>query len=139
MQKVTVSYKNSNDEQIEEDFYFNINAKELIQLEAEENISSMLKEIIDNKDMMRVFKVFTDICVLAYGVRTSDGRFYKDPIETKIFASGNAVDEVVFLLLKDEKLASDFVNNVIPHDVVERLEAEANTVKPQDHKKKAGK
>lgn len=139
MQKITVNYKNTNDELVEEDFYFNINAKELIQLEAEEGISSKIKEIIGSKDMMRVFKVFTDICVLAYGIRTSDGRFYKDPIETKIFASGNAIDEVVFVLLKDEKLASDFVNNVIPSDIVSRLEAEAGTVEPQDHKKKAVK
>lgn len=137
MQKMTATFTDQfTGEKATQDFYFHLTTMELVDLEAEKSIKEKLEYIVETQDMMQIFKSFKDILVMSYGVRTTDGRFYKDEVETKIFAASNAIDEIVFQLLSDENLASEFINNVIPKDLDKRTKQLA---KPQDHKAKAVK
>ena len=63
------------------------------------------------------------LVIKAYGVRPegSSTRFIKTPEITEEFAQSLAFDAIFMEMLSDENAASDFVNGIIPADVIEKM------------------
>lgn len=129
MLKKTITYKDFNDEEITEDFYFNLNKSELMQLELDEagGLTAMIEKIVNTKDAPSILKVFKKIIAKAYGEKSADGkRFIKSEELSTAFEQTNAYDELFMELLSNPDEASGFINGLMPADL---REAAAKTTK----------
>lgn len=129
MLKKTITYKDFNDEEITEDFYFNLNKSELMQLELDEagGLTAMIEKIVNTKDAPSILKVFKKIIAKAYGEKSADGkRFIKSEELSTAFEQTNAYDELFMELLSNPEEASAFINGLMPADL---REAAAKTTK----------
>ena len=128
MYKITETYKDYMGVERTEDFYFNLDEVELFKLQLEEvgGFREMLELIIQKKDIPKMIKAFEKIIDASYGVRSGDGRnFYKADIKPEIlvdFKSTKAYSQIFTRFATDAEFASEFVRNVIPEDISQRVE-----------------
>lgn len=107
-----------------EEFYFNFNKAELIKLELSVGggMLTMLKTLIEKKNIPEMIKVFDMIIDKSYGVRTPDGRgFVKNEEVLNDFKSTEAYSNIFMRFATDAKFASDFVNNIIPKELTDEI------------------
>ena len=76
MLKRQITYTDFNDEEVTETFYFNISKPELIELEVEYagGFTSMINRIIESTDPGRLVAEFKRLILMAYGVKSDDGK-----------------------------------------------------------------
>lgn len=139
MYKITEKYTDYDGNEREEDFYFNLTEAELTDMEltTEGGLSAMLNRIIAAKDTAKLISVFKDLILKSYGQKSPDGRrFIKNDELTKEFTEVPAFSQIYIRLATDDKAATQFVNNVIPKDLQNRLQGAKNgAVVPADFKK----
>lgn len=125
MIKQTVTYRDYFEVEHTEDFYFNLNIDEVMELQTSlggGDLESLLKMMVDKKDIAGLIGSFKKIMELAYGVRSEDGkRFVKTPEAWQEFASSNAFNTLFWELLTDAKKAGDFVLGMLPGDFDEKV------------------
>lgn len=133
----TIKYPNMFDgHMIEEDFYFNLSKREIVNLQYSrpEGFDAYLKKIMAEKDAKAIFEFFTELIRLSVGQRSEDGRrFVKSPQFTEDFMLSNAGDEFLFELLDNNDTANEFVRGIMPASLIEEIDkAEAEEAsKPQ--------
>ena len=136
MIKKEITYKNFNDEEEKEEFYFNLTRNELLQLELSEKggLANAYRRIIRESDGKKIVEIFKWIVEQSYGVRSSDGKkFYKTPTALEEFKASGAYDQLLFDLMSDsDGFASTFANGLLPADLVAQVEAEAESKRNQD-------
>ena len=119
MLKKTITYTDYNDHQRTEDFYFNLSKAELVELElsASGGLTVMMDRIIAAEDNPTLFKIFKDLVLKAYGVKSDDGRkFIKNQAVRDDFAQTEAYSVLVMELVSDAEKAAEFFNAIIPQD-----------------------
>ena len=119
MFKKTIKYVDYNGEERKEDFYFNLNKSELLemQLSQEGGLRDYLIRIVDAKDTPELIKMFKHIILLAYGEKSDDGKvFMKSDEIRKRFECTEAYSELFMELATDSDAAAEFVNNLLPAD-----------------------
>jgi len=124
-----ITYKNYNDEDITETFYFNLNESELLEMEYSEagGYREQLQKIIDTKDSKEIMATFKRIILMAYGEKTADGKFLdkgENQDLAKRFTHTEAYNKLVLELMSDEKALSNFFTAIIPTSIREKAEAE---------------
>jgi hypothetical protein len=83
-----------------------------------------LQNIVDAKNGRAIMDNFEKLILSAYGEKDADGiHFRKSEEISAAFASTPAYDILFMELLNDDKAAADFVNGLLPADIV----AEAKT------------
>lgn len=122
MLKKTIKYTDYNGEEVVEDFYFNLNKAELIDLEMSadggEGLAEMLKRIVAEKNTGKIMRTFRSIICLSVGVRSEDGkRFIKTEEIVDEFMQTGAYSELLVELLQNPQAAVDFVNGIVPKDL----------------------
>lgn len=120
MLKKTITYVDYNDEERTEDLYFNLTKAELMEMElgTTGGMGEMIKRIIDAKDTPAIAKIFKDIILKSYGVKSPDGkRFIKNDTLREEFEQSPAYSEMIVSLFTDTKAASDFMNAIVPADI----------------------
>lgn len=133
MLKKTITYKDYNDNELTEDFYFNLSKTEIAEMELEVagGFSELLKKIIatrNNKELMAQFK---RLILKSYGEKSADGkRFIKSNDIAESFSQTEAYSELFFELMDAEKAAA-FVNGILPKE----LQGMEKTPEYQDIKK----
>lgn len=123
MLKRQITYQDFDGNDVTEVFYFNISKPELIELEVEYGTSfaSMIQGIIDAEDNKRLLEEFKRIVLLAYGVKSEDGkRFVKSDALREDFQSHAAYIALYMELATDEEKAGQFINGIMPPDLVQR-------------------
>ena len=133
MYKMTVTFEDWNENEITEDFYFNLTKSEVALMYAKTNgrIGHMLINLVAEKDFSNVYKFFSELVDMSYGVRTSDGRsFLKTEQALAEFKGSNAYDKVMDTLFATEEASSDFVNGIFPQSL--RDLAEKNVASKED-------
>lgn len=121
MLKKTISYVDFNGEKQEETFLFNISKAEMIDLQVsqEGGYGQYLQRIIDAKDQRSLISTFKELLLLSYGVKSDDGkRFIKNDTLREDFQQHAAFHQLYHQLATDDKKASDFVNALIPPDLL---------------------
>ena len=124
---VKEKFKDFNDVEREEEFYFNLTEAELTKMELSEygGLTNMLQLMIEKKDVKKMIEVFELIIDKSYGVKSPDGRnFYKADMKPEIlddFKSTNAYSQIFTRFATDDKFASEFVKNVIPQDLATKV------------------
>lgn len=129
MLKQTVTYTDFNGNEQTEDFYFNFTRLELIEMESStedgKTLSETLLAMVDEKDMMKIALTMKDILIAAYGEKSEDGkRFIKTPEIKQAFAESPAFDELYFEIATNADKAADFINGVIPQNLMDNMTEE---------------
>lgn len=125
MHKMTIKYTDYNDVDREEDFFFHLTEAELteMQLGVEGGYAAMVDKIIKAKDTPALIKVFKDLLLKSYGIKSDDGRrFIKSEELTKEFTQTPAYSIIYMMLATDDKKASEFIKKIIPAKLAARAE-----------------
>lgn len=122
MIKETIEYTDFNEVTRTEDFYFNLNESEIVEMVAmsEEDLAEKLRKIVASQDGNEIMKTFKDLLLRSYGEKSPDGkRFIKgDNFElAKAFCETEAYNKLFMRLVTDPEYASRFVNGIIPKSV----------------------
>ena len=119
MIKKTITYVDYNDIERTEDFFFNLTKAELTEIEMSTSggLVEMINRIVAAQDAPSIIKVFKELILKAYGVKSLDGkRFEKsDKLRTE-FEQTEAYSQLFMKLATDADAASKFVNGIIPSD-----------------------
>ena len=114
MLKKLIKYKDYNGTERQENFYFNLNKTELMEMETEV-----------------IMKAFKTIILKAYGEKSPDGRrFFKSEELSTAFTQTEAYNELYMELLSDAKKAAAFINALMPEDMRGDAEADAKVLTP---------
>ena len=119
MIKETITYVDYNNVERTEDFFFNLSKAELMEMEMSTSggLVEMVNRIVAAQDAPAIIKVFKELILKAYGVKSPDGkRFEKsDKLRTE-FEQTEAYSQLFMKLATDADAASKFVNGIIPSD-----------------------
>lgn len=117
MLKETITYKDYNDVERTEDFYFNLSQAEIMEMELSTagGLAEMIKGVVAAQDAPAIIKIFKDLVLKAYGEKSPDGkRFIKSPEIAAAFSQTEAYSQLFMKLATDADAASKFVNGIVP-------------------------
>ena len=130
MLKKTITYTDYNGVERKEDFYFNLTKAEIMEMEMSISggLTEMINRIVAAQDAPAIVKIFKDLILKAYGVKSPDGkRFIKSDELATEFAQTEAYSQLFMELATDADAASAFVNGIVPN--VEGMDAAPKLIK----------
>lgn len=126
MLKRAIKYVDFDDNEQEDIFYFNLSKSELMELEAGEDgvsFSGRLNRIIESKDVGVIIDEIKALILLAYGVKSLDGKsFIKNDELRQEFLQSAAFDALFIELSQDAEAAVVFLSGVMPKDMAKEYE-----------------
>ena len=120
MIKKTIKYTDFNGIEREEDYYFNLTKAEIAEMElsVDGGLAEKVKKIVAAKDMPTLVKIFKDLVLRSYGVKSDDGRrFIKSEQLRDEFTQTEAYSELFMELSTNADAAVAFVNGIVPKDI----------------------
>lgn len=127
MIKKTITYEDYNGVERTENFYFNLSKAEVMEMEmsTEGGMAETIQKVVDAKDAPAIIRVFKDLVLKAYGVKSDDGRrFMKTkPDGTRYaddFKETEAYSQIFMELATDADAAAKFVNGIVPKDLAQQ-------------------
>lgn len=121
MLKKTMTYTDYNGNERTEDFYFNLNKAELMEMELSTTggLAEMIEKIVAAQDSAAIVKIFKDLLLKAYGVKSPDGKKFIKIDENghrlaDDFEQTEAYVDLFMELATDADAAAKFVNGVMP-------------------------
>lgn len=124
----TITYTDYNDVERTEKFYFNLSKAEVMEMEMSTSggLAEMIQRVVAAQDQPAIIKIFKDLILKAYGVKSPDGRkFIKSEELSLDFAQTEAYSQLFMELATDAEKASEFVNGIVPADMAKQI-AERN-------------
>ena len=121
MLKKTITYVDYDGVERKEDFYFNLNEREVIVAEVKHpgGLKNFLQRIVDAKDGAAIMQYVEEFIAMSYGVKSDDGRrIIKSEELSKAFMETPAYTKLFMELVASEGAAekcADFVNAVMPN------------------------
>lgn len=121
----TIKYTDYNGVTREEEFYFNLNKIELLEMEAklDGGIEGYVKNLVTTRDTGGLFDFICSLVQKAYGVKSADGRkFVKNEEVLADFVGTEAYTSLMEWLILDRKDAEDltnltaFLNGILPKE-----------------------
>ena len=135
MLKKTITYTDYDGLERTEEFRFNLTKAELVDIELTTagTFSETMKRIIAEKDIIRIAKLFKELLLKSYGVKSDDGkRFIKSPELSEAFSQTEAYSDLYIELLINPDEAAKFFAEVAPKmDEVSAVPAGNVTVLPK--------
>ena len=126
MIKETITYTDYNGVERKEDFYFNLTQAEIMEMEmsTKGGLAELIQRIVAAQDQPAIIKIFKDLIIKAYGVKSLDGkRFMKSPELIDEFVQTEAYSQLFMKLATDADAAAKFVNGVVPADMAKQVNA----------------
>lgn len=117
MIKLTEKYTDYNGVERTEDFYFHLTEAQLMEMElgVTGGLSEKIKKIINTKDHPTLIKLFKDLVLTSYGVKSDDGRrFIKNDALSTEFAQTEAYSQIFMRLATNDEEGAAFVNGIVP-------------------------
>ena len=131
---ITETYKDYNEVERTESFAFHLSKAELMEMElgTAGGLAECINKLVAAQDMPSIIKVFKDLVLKAYGVKSADGKRFMKEDENgrpywKDFVETEAYSQIFMRLSTDADAAAKFVNGIIPGD----LAKEANLAIPK--------
>lgn len=124
MLKKTIKFTDYNGVERTEDHYFNLSKAELMEMElgTTGGFAEMLQKLVDAQDGPSLMKIFKEIILKAYGIKSADGkRFEKKPEISEAFEQTEAYSELFMELITDADAAAKFIQGIIPADAAKQL------------------
>lgn len=129
MLKKTIKYTDYEGVEREEDFYFNLNKAEVMemQLSTDGTLTKFIEKIIAEKRVPELVKIFKELILKSYGEKSLDGkRFIKNDKILEEFTQTEAYSNLFMELSTDADAAAAFINGIIPKDLVEAAKNQTN-------------
>lgn len=117
MLKKTITYNDYNEVTHTETYYFNLSKAECMEMEMSTSggLTEMINKIIETQDVPAIIKIFKDLILKAYGVKSPDGkRFIKSEELSTAFAQTEAYSVLFMELATNAEEAAAFVNGIMP-------------------------
>lgn len=117
MLKETITYRDYNDNERTEDFYFNLTNAEVTEMEMSTagGLAEMINRVVAAQDAPSIIKIFKELILKAYGEKSADGkRFVKSEELSTAFSQTEAYSILFMKLATDADAASKFVNGIVP-------------------------
>ena len=117
MLKKTITYTDYNGVERTEDFYFNFNESEILEMElgTTGGLAEMINKIVAAQDAPAIIKVFKDLVLKAYGEKSADGKhFIKSEKLSTEFSQTEAYSKLFMELATDADAGAAFVNGIVP-------------------------
>lgn len=117
MLKKTITYTDYDGLERTEEFRFNLTKAELVDMELTTagTFSETMKRIIAEKDIIRIAKLFKELLLKSYGVKSDDGkRFIKSQELSEAFSQTEAYTDLYIELLSNPEEAAKFFAEVAP-------------------------
>lgn len=124
MLKKTVTYKDFNGEDVTEDFFFNLNKAELIEIEMSYpgGFGKHIQAIAKAEDKPKLVEMFKKLLLTSYGVKSDDGKkFLKNQILRDEFEASTPYSDIFMELMTNEDFQTQFLNGVMPANLSEDL------------------
>lgn len=115
MYKKTIECTDFDGNKIKDDYYFNFTKAEILEFDNSElgGMEKYIERIQKEKDNTKLFRLFKDLILKAYGEKSPDGRrFIKSDEKAIEFSQTEAYSELVMELVSDADAAAEFVNSV---------------------------
>lgn len=125
MLKREIKYEDFDGNQTSEICYFNISKPELIELEVEydQGFGRMLEQIVESKDNRELVKRFKEIVLMAYGVKSDDGKRFIKSEQLRTEFSQTAAYQALFMeLATDDNAAVIFLRGILPKDMLAEID-----------------
>lgn len=122
MIKKTITYKDYNDTERTEDFYFHLTEAELVDMQMSESggLGELIQRVTNARDDIVTYNIFKDLFYRAYGEKSPDGkRFIKTKEVKDAFMQTEAASIIFMSLMQNEEEAAAFVNGIIPQKLLE--------------------
>lgn len=119
MLKKTIAYTDYDGNDRKEDFYFNLNKAEVVELQLGTigGLTKTLEKIVQEKDSGRLIEYFKSIIMKAYGEKSPDGRrFIKSKELCDAFSQTEAYSNLFIELAGDAKAAAEFIDGILPKE-----------------------
>lgn len=132
MLKKTITYTDYNGVERTEDFYFYLSKADLMEMEmgTTGGFAEMIQKVVNAQDSPAIIKIFKDLILKAYGEKSADGkRFIKNDEIRDAFSQTEAYSQLFMELATDSDAAAKFVNGIMPADVSEKIQNNAETNK----------
>jgi len=122
MLKKTVTYIDYNGTERTEDFYFNMNQVEAIELEygaiPGKRLTDMLVEMSNTSDAVTIITLLKEFLLKTYGEKSQDGKqFVKNKDIRDSFEQSPAFPKIYLELATNAEYAAEFITGVIPSEV----------------------
>ena len=117
MLKKTITYTDYNDVTHTETYLFNLSKAECMEMEMSTSgvLTEMINKIIETQDVPASIKIFKDLILKAYGVKSPDGkRFIKSEELSTAFAQTEAYSVLFMEWATNAEEAAAFVNGIMP-------------------------
>lgn len=118
-----ITYTDLNGNTQTERAWFRLSALELNELNDmyDGKTDKLLDKAIKNKDTSFIAKYLKDVIVLAYGVKSEDGKkLVKTPEIREAFDGSLAFDEIYTELLLNQEEVERFIEGITPKEVMEQ-------------------
>ena len=124
MLKKTITFKDLDDNDVTEDFYFNLSKAELTELELTYpgGFTAHLERVIESEDGAQIISTFKDVILRTVGKRSEDGRrFIKSDEIRDDFVQTDAYSEMFMELCTSAEAAATFIKGIVPNDLLEEI------------------
>jgi len=133
MLKREIKYRDFDDNEVTDTFYFNITKSEVVELEVghKGGMEEWIKKVTKTEDHQALIAEFKRIILLSYGQKSEDGkRFIKTAEMREEFSQTAAFDALFIELATDETAAANFIKGILPADVRGQVEAATQLAPP---------
>jgi hypothetical protein len=121
MIKREITYENLDEKEVTETFYFHLSKRRLVKL-AREGYQDKLARIGSNAKGVEIMDAFTEIIGYAYGIRVEgegeNSSFKQSDELSENFLNSLAFDALLMSFITNPQSAIDFINNLMPKDVM---------------------
>jgi hypothetical protein len=117
MLKKTIIYKDFDDNERTETFYFNLSEAEVAEMElsTKGGLTTMINKIIEDQDSEKIIQTFKDIIVKSYGEKSADGKYFVKSKElSNAFTQTMAYSNLFMELATSPEAATAFITGILP-------------------------
>ena len=127
----TITYKDYNGGSRTETYNFNLTTAEIteMQLGTSGGLAEMLTKIVNANDTPSLIKIFKDLILKSYGVKSPDGRrFEKSEELSAAFSQTPAYSDLFMELATNDEAAWEFIKGTVPAEIAAHLDAEKSAM-----------
>lgn len=130
MIKKTIKYTDFDGNERTEDFYFHLTEAEVAdwELSIDGGLSRRLLTIIKGSNIREAIKIYKELLIKAYGVKSPDGRrFIKNDEVREDFIQTQAFSDLYMKLATDSQAGAEFIKGIMPN-IDDAAVAKANEI-----------
>lgn len=124
MYKITKKFENFDGVEQSEDFFFNMTESELIGRASSNHgdFITLMKKVFREKDQGKLLELFEELVLMAYGVKSADGKhFYKSEEIKNDLKSHAAFSDIYIALATNQAEATAFIKGIMPKKYADQI------------------